>query len=51
VGGSVFHCGAAYVHLRDGAVIAGLVWDIAVPLVVLGLLVAHMRLGGMHRTA
>gem|GEM_PF-584226 len=51
VGGSVFHCGAAYVHLRDGAVIAGLVWDIAVPLVVLSLLVAHIRLGGIRCAA
>ena len=48
---SVFHFGEAYVHIRDGSLIAGLVWDIAVPLIVLSLLVAHIRLGGMRRAA
>ena len=51
VGWSVFHFGEAYVNIRDGSLIAGLVWDIAVPLIVLSLLVAHIRLGGMRRAA
>jgi hypothetical protein len=51
VGWSVLHFGAAYVDIRDGSLIVGLVWDIAVPLIVLSLLVAHLRLGGMRRAA
>ena len=51
VGGSVFHFGGAYVLIRDGSLIVGLVWEIAVPLIVLGLLVAHIRLGGLRREA
>src|SRR5262249_45935915 len=45
VGWSVFHFGVAYVQMRDGSLIAGLVWDIAVPLIVLSLLAVHLRLG------
>jgi len=51
VSGSVFHFGAAYFDSRDGSLLVGLVWDIAVPLIVLSLLVAHMRLGSMRRAA
>ena len=51
VGWSVFCFGASYVHMRDGYLMAGLVWDIAVPLIVLSLLVVHIRLGGMRRAA
>ena len=60
VGWSVFLFGAAYVTLADlvarGNLSPGTAWpvfvfDIAVPLIVLSLLVAHMRLGGIRRAA
>lgn len=58
VGYGVFLLGAAYVHLREIAVSgnlspgnagAPLFFDIVVPIMVWGLLVAHIRLGGMER--
>lgn len=57
VGWSVFLLGAAYVDIRDivahGTLSPGawpvFVFEIAVPLIVLSLLVAYLRLGGMRR--
>ncbi len=55
---SVFLLGAAYVHIIDvierenlaaGNAGAILFYDIAIPVVACGLLVAHVRLGGMDR--
>jgi hypothetical protein len=60
VGWSVFLGGATYVNIRDivarGALSPGNAWpvflfQIAVPLLVLSLLVAHLRLGGLRRAA
>lgn len=54
---SVFLLGAAYVHIMDivehenfapGNAGAILFYDIAIPLLAIGLLVAHVRLGGMR---
>ncbi|HEV8714639.1 MAG TPA: DUF6790 family protein, partial [Candidatus Binatia bacterium] len=58
VGWSVFLLGAAYVTLGDmvargnlslGTAWPVLVFDIAIPFIVLSLLIAHLRLGGMRR--
>ncbi len=58
VAGSVFGLGAAYVHIIDiiqrenlaaGNAGAVLFYDIAIPVIACGLLVAHVRLGGMER--
>ncbi len=55
---SVFLLGAAYVHIVDiverenlaaGNAGAPLFYDIAIPVIACGLLVAHIRLGGMDR--
>ncbi len=55
---SVFLLGAAYVHIIDiierenlaaGNAGAILFYDIAIPVIACGLLVAHVRLGGMDR--
>ena len=55
---SVFLLGAAYVHIIDiierenlaaGNARAILFYDIAIPVIACGLLVAHVRLGGMDR--
>ena len=60
VGWSVFLLGAAYVTIGDmvarGTLSTGTAWpvfvfEIAVPFIVLSLLVAHIRLGGMRRAA
>jgi hypothetical protein len=60
VGRSVFLLGAAYVHIREifekGNLNPGnagpvLFFDIIVPVLVLGLLLAHIRMGGMERSA
>ncbi len=60
VSGSVSLLGAAYVHIRDiieqGNYAPGnagpvLFFDIFIPALVLILLVAHIRMGGMERTA
>ncbi len=60
IGRSIFLYGAAYVHLRDivthGNLSPGnagipLVFDLLIPTIVLGLLVAHARLGGLQRAA
>jgi hypothetical protein len=60
IGRSIFLYGAAWVHLRDiaahgnlspGNAGAPLVFDVLIPTIVLALLVAHIRLGGMQRTA
>ena len=57
VANSVFLLGAAYVHIMDivmhenfapGNAGAILFYDIAIPVVAIGLLVAHTRLGGMR---
>jgi hypothetical protein len=60
IGRSVFLLGAAYVHIREivhlgnlspGNAGSVLFFDIVVPCIVLGLLLAHIRMGGMERTA
>ncbi len=60
IGRSIFLYGAAYVHLRDIATHGNLspgnagfplVFDLLIPTIVLGLLVAHARLGGLQRAA
>ena len=60
VSNSVFLLGAAYVHIIDiiehenlaeGNAGPILFYDIAIPLIACGLLVAHVRLGGMDRSA
>ncbi len=60
IGRSIFLYGAAYVHLRDivahgnwspGNAGLPLVFDLVIPTVVLGLLVAHVRLGGFRLAA
>ena len=58
IGRSIFLYGAAYVHISDiaahGNLSAGnaglpLVFDLVIPTIVLGLLVAHVRLGGLQQ--
>ncbi len=60
VGRSIFLLGAASVHIRDIAARGNLApgnagpvlfFDIAVPAIVLSLLVAHARMGGLQSTA
>ncbi len=60
IGRSIFLYGAAYVHLRDiaahgnlspGNAGVPLLFDLVIPTIVLGLLVAHVRLGGFRRAA
>ena len=60
IGRSIFLYGAAYVHLRDitahgnlspGNAGVPLVFDLLIPTIVLGLLIAHVRLGGIQRAA
>jgi len=60
VGNSVFLFGAAYVHIREiidrgnyslGNAGPVLFMDIVVPLLVLGLLLAHIRMDGIKRSA
>ncbi len=60
IGRSIFLYGAAYVHLRDiaahgnlspGNAGVPLVFDLVIPTIVLGLLVAHVRMGGIQRAA
>ncbi len=57
---SVFSLGAAYVHIIDiierqnlaaGNAGAVLFYDVAIPVIACGLLLAHVRLGGMDRPA